>query len=639
MRPRDILAAFLALTVVSVTFTATPVAAVTDSPDDKIAPALADSTREHRVIVELRSPASVDSVAEAAERLPDTEVVQEPRRGSFIVVTADGDDLEKLAADDDVLSIRRERAVPPALVDGLTTIGGDKVHRTGVTGAGQAVAVLDTGIDRDHPFFADRIAAEACFSASAPNSGIRSLCPNGQQTQIGAGAADAETPQCLDGGENLCDHGSHVAGIAAGRNAGGGSDGVAPGSKIVAIQVFSRVDDDLYCGTGRSPCVLAFDGQIREALGHVGALAAGHRIAAANLSLGGGAYGTACDSTDEGRYIKPIIDQLLAKGVATVVAAGNNGWERAVSWPACVSSAVAVGATTGSDLFASFSNRGLLIDLLAPGVSINSSVPDDAYAVFSGTSMAAPHVAGAFALLRSGHPALTPAQALDALATTGTVVPYSGGWFPARRIDLFAALGRLAPAPAPTTAPPPAPVPTVSPVPTPTAAPAPTPTPTPTPTPAPTSAPTPAPTATPSPPPAPAPCLRGAGRRSLTAAEWARETSNGAAGLRNETLQCYLNMAGSRSRVFPEAVGAGSLTAAAKVLRGTSGKALLDRELLAAWLNWSHGVYEDSERISRTTTFRSAVTRAETQRLNRRTRAAEATAAARYLSAHVNRGR
>nr|BFE84668.1 hypothetical protein GCM10020093_072690 [Planobispora longispora] len=404
MTPRNLLTTAVALAA-AITFTAVPAAAATgsaaaatgsaaaatDPADGKITPALAASSAENRVIVEVKSAGSVDSVADKAEKLPDTDVVQEPSRGSFIVVTADGNDLQKLAADPNVLSIRKEKAVPPSLLGSVRTIGGDRIHATGVTGAGQSVAILDTGIDRDHPFFAGRIVAEACFSPQSAALGVQSLCPNGQQVQIGAGSADAETARCLDGAVNLCDHGSHVAGIAAGKGAGSDSRvGVAPDAGIVAIQVFSRVNNESYCGAGNTPCVLAFDGAIREALGHVSALAGSHQIASANLSLGGGQYSGACDAHADGQYIKPVIDQLQSKGVATVIAAGNESYGNAVSWPACVSSAVTVGATDNSDRVASFSNRGTQLDVFAPGVAIDSSIPDDSYARYSGTSMAAP---------------------------------------------------------------------------------------------------------------------------------------------------------------------------------------------------------------------------------------------------------
>ncbi|MFD2349168.1 S8 family serine peptidase [Nonomuraea ferruginea] len=84
-----------------------------------------------------------------------------------------------------------------------------------------------------------------------------------------------------------------------------------------------------------------------------------------------------------------------------------------------------MGATDDADAVAVFSNRGALLDLFAPGVTIESSVPDDTYASMSGTSMSAPHVAGAFAVMKQAYPALDAAQILRRLQETGRSVVYS----------------------------------------------------------------------------------------------------------------------------------------------------------------------------------------------------------------------
>src|SRR5690606_18437039 len=177
----------------------------------------------------------------------------------------------------------------------------------------------------------NRVVAQACFSAVEEN--VESLCPNGQTSQIGENAADATTGKCLLNGVNMCDHGTHVAGIAA------GAGGVAPGAGIIAIQVFSRINDEELCG--EPACVLAYESSLRLALEHVASLSL--PVAAVNLSLGGMPYESSCDDTEEGRAFKPIFDDLLARGIATVVAAGNESFE-GVTFPACISSAVSVGA-------------------------------------------------------------------------------------------------------------------------------------------------------------------------------------------------------------------------------------------------------------------------------------------------------
>jgi subtilisin family serine protease len=86
-----------------------------------------------------------------------------------------------------------------------------------------------------------------------------------------------------------------------------------------------------------------------------------------------------------------------------------------------------VGATGDDDTPAAFGNRGAMLDLFAPGADINSSVPDDAYAELSGTSMAAPHVAGMFALMKQAYANNTVAQSLQRLKSTGTPIRYDAG--------------------------------------------------------------------------------------------------------------------------------------------------------------------------------------------------------------------
>nr|BFE83143.1 hypothetical protein GCM10020093_057440 [Planobispora longispora] len=182
-----------------------------DPVDKKISETLADSAKDVRVIVEVKSAAKTDEVAEAAEDL-DSKVVLESERKPFIVVSGDGDELTELAKEEDVVSIREDRVMTPSTLSSLAVIGADKVQQAGITGEGQAVAFLDTGIDRGHPAFAGRIVAEACFSPSGPfNYVLQSLCPDGGWKQTGPGSADATTARCLNGTVNLCAHGTLVA--------------------------------------------------------------------------------------------------------------------------------------------------------------------------------------------------------------------------------------------------------------------------------------------------------------------------------------------------------------------------------------------------------------------------------------------
>ncbi|MEV0378431.1 S8 family serine peptidase [Nonomuraea sp. NPDC050643] len=450
MRLSSLLTGAIALAATSVTLVATPALA---EPDSKIDPAIT-ATGEHRAIVSVKEAAQVKSVQTSAEEIKQGRNVyaQAPAeladKLDFFVYRGTRAELEKIAEESDVVSIRRDKLNEPTLVDSVKLIGADSVQGLGYTGEGTSVAILDTGIDNDHPAFGDRIVSEACFSAADPVDNSTPLCPNGTQSEIGVGAASASTAACTTGAPQpqygLCYHGTHVAGITAGQaTADFAANGVAPKAKIVPVQVFSRFDNSPYCA-GRPVCILAYDSSILAGMAYADSLADSLNIASVNLSLGGGAYTASCDTTD-GADFKAGVDSLLAKGTATVVASGNNGFAAGVSWPACVSTTVAVGATDKADAVASFSNRGTLIDVYAPGVAITAAITGDTYAALNGTSMAAPHVAGAFALLHQRRPAATVDTVLAALKATGKPITYASGGvnITTPRIDVRAAFRRI----------------------------------------------------------------------------------------------------------------------------------------------------------------------------------------------------
>jgi hypothetical protein len=237
-----------------------------------------------------------------------------------------------------------------------------------------------------------------------------------------------------------------VAGIAAGNGATAGQtfSGIAKGASIMAVQVFSKFTRDADCGgANTAPCVLAYTSDIIAGLERVYALRAVHNFSSVNLSLGGGQFSAPCD----GAAAKPIIDTLRSVRIATVVASGNNGSTNSLSSPGCISSAVSVGATTKGDVVSSFSNVATFMSVFAPGSSITSSVLGDGFGSMSGTSMATPHVTGAFALLKQASPGATVDQMLGALQTTGvpTTDTRTNGTVTKPRIRIAHALSALVP--------------------------------------------------------------------------------------------------------------------------------------------------------------------------------------------------
>src|SRR5690606_17307512 len=160
------------------------------------------------------------------------------------------------------------------------------------------------------------------------------------------------------------------------------------------------------------------------------------------------------DPNIQGAY-SATIDALEAVGVATVIASGNEGVATAMSFPACLPDAVSVGSTgvagsqaaTIADVVSSFSNGATTLDLLAPGGYIRSSVPNGSHAGMGRTSLAAPHVAGAWAVPRQARPDPTGAGLLAALNRCGVSVTDTrqGVNITKPRIDLDDAISLLIP--------------------------------------------------------------------------------------------------------------------------------------------------------------------------------------------------
>jgi subtilisin family serine protease len=219
------------------------------------------------------------------------------------------------------------------------------------------VYVIDTGIRTSHGDFGGR----ASFDFNS---------------------ADANNTDCNG-------HGTHVAGTI-----GGNAYGVAKGVRLHGVKVLNCA------GSGTTAGVIAgVDWVTANAV----------RPAVANMSLGGGVQ-TALDAA---------VRNSIASGISYAIAAGNSAADACNYSPARVAEAITVGATTRSDGVASFSNYGRCLDIFAPGQDITSAwhTSNTAATTISGTSMAAPHVAGALALFLSASPSATPSTLRAHLVT------------------------------------------------------------------------------------------------------------------------------------------------------------------------------------------------------------------------------
>ncbi|MBC7406637.1 MAG: S8 family serine peptidase [Candidatus Parcubacteria bacterium] len=343
-------------------------------------------------------------------------------------------ELNELFEDSDLVPISENQLSQPDLINSNTAMSTASLWNStspkGNTGQNKIIAILDTGVNYNHEFLVGKKAYEACFSFVAVSATQSSLC----SAYPYASTASGSGLDCL--GASGCSHGTHVAGIAAGKDPISTTslmNGVAKDAKIMAIQVFTQFNSQTDCGTRPAPCILSYNTAQIDALSYVNTVASNlittgslERVASSNLSLGGGNNTSTCDTNP----LKTRIDNLLTNNVATTISAGNSG-QFGVASPACISSAITVGATDNSTVpvIASFSQaHPSLVDIFAPGVSINSSInslTNNEYQNYSGTSMSAPQVAGAFALMQNAFPLHTVNQNLQVLKDTGTSFVYN----------------------------------------------------------------------------------------------------------------------------------------------------------------------------------------------------------------------
>lgn len=428
--------------------------------------AIAEDKGQVRVIVALDVPVNLEGGMEVGEIQTQKERIESVQNSllkelsaigeldptvhkfshvPYIVITVDFEALSVLQESPMIAGITQDVAEPLLLKDSTVVVGADKVWDPALTGgsftgAGWQIGILDSGVDKNHSFFSGKVVSEACYSTNNISPNSESLCPGGveESTAINSGLP------CV--GILGCDHGTHVAGIAAGdtfQYAGFTYRGVAPDAEIIAIKVFSKFNDASSCLFG-APCILSYRSDQMKGLERLIDLSQDPNfdISSVNLSLGGGRFTSPCDTDPR----KPLVDQLSSLGVATVIASGNNGFDDAISTPACISSAISVGSTTKSDTVSSFSNSSPDLDILAPGSSIASSLPNNQFGSKSGTSMATPHVAGAWALMKekqASDPSFPPFSVndyLSVLQSTGVTITDTRNNLDFERIQVDAAI-------------------------------------------------------------------------------------------------------------------------------------------------------------------------------------------------------
>ncbi|MBP8110333.1 MAG: S8 family serine peptidase [Caldilineaceae bacterium] len=360
-----------------------------------------------------------------------------------VALSADAKGIDALLAREDVAEIWYDEPVHTMLDSSVPVINAPKVWaQFGNRGEGVTVAIVDTGIDSDHPDFAGRITFTQDFT--------------------GSGSAE-------DGNG----HGTHVASTVAGSGAASGGKyvGVAPRASIMAARVLGSD------GSGSTSGVMA---------GVEWAAQNGADVI--NLSLGS-------DGNSDGKdALSTLCNAVVDLGKVVVVAAGNAGpGAGSVGAPGAATKVITVGASDDGDRMASFSSRGptadgrVKPDITAPGVKISAAratgtsmgqAVDEHYTTAQGTSMATPHVAGLCALLLHQEPGLLPADVKNRLKSTAKNLGVGANDQGSGRVDALAAVAAGNSTPPP---PPPAPDPTPDPVPDPV----PDPTPVPTPPPAP----------------------------------------------------------------------------------------------------------------------------------------------------------
>jgi subtilisin family serine protease len=330
-----------------------------------------------------------------------------------------------LAAIPGVLKVDPDESGTGHLVEARALAKIDPVQALGHTGEGVTVAVLDSGLQTSHPDLKDDLVAQQCFCSGG-------CCPNGADTQSGAGSA-----------EDNNGHGTNVAGIITSKGTIAPAGG-APDASIVAIKVLDG--NNSFCCV--SDIVAALDWVLNNR----------PDVDLVNASLGTFAlYPGDCDSaTADTMALSTAIQGLKDSGIPVFASSGNQASSTAMAAPACVANTISVGAvydssfgpstfgctdsTTAADKVTCFTNSDSATDLFAPGAPTTSTGMGSGISTYYGTSQASPLAAACAADLMQAHPGMTPAELEKVLKASPARVtdPKNGLSYP--RLDCKAAL-------------------------------------------------------------------------------------------------------------------------------------------------------------------------------------------------------